>query len=531
MEAGGDSASADLEHHKSSGSVKTKHQQNGTVVQFHSSNGTRKSGAVPNKETTSITLNDNHRQKSSSEHNIFESSLKVPAEHRKRSGSLVSLSHQRPKYVAVEHLCDSIGIGERPLSNSSQDPDKFTSFADYVQVSRKKSTVSALGFKGPSKTMRRRLVYKNGECNVSHKHIRKVKRHYLADIFTTLIDLKWRWSLIIFVMTFTLTWLFFAMIWYIISFTHGDFDEVKTADPDHQPCIDAVTDFPTAFLFSLETQHTIGYGGRAVTSECPEAVIMIMIQSITGTLVQALMTGMIFAKLSRPKKRAETLMFSRKAAICLRDGALCLMFRIGDMRSSHLIEAHVRGMVVRRRVTREGEVLPLDHQDVNFGFDNGTDRLLIIWPVIVIHKIDKLSPFWRMSKADLDRENFELIIVLEGTIESTGMTTQARTSYLPGEILWGQRLERLVTFQKDDGEYQVDYSRFENTVAVDTPSMSAKELAAMHPDSDSNSEEEFTLLRADSIQTSETEEGDELLLPDNSTAIRMYDMHNGRNKK
>lgn len=59
-------------------------------------------------------------------------------------------------------------------------------------------------------------------------------------------------------------------------------------------------------------------------------------------------------------------------------------------------------------------MLPLDHQDVNFGFDNGTDRLLIIWPVIVIHEIDKNSPFWRMSKADLERENFELIIVLEG---------------------------------------------------------------------------------------------------------------------
>ena len=61
-------------------------------------------------------------------------------------------------------------------------------------------------------------------------------------------------------------------------------------------------------------------------------------------------------------------------------------------------------------------MLPLDHQDVNFGFDNGTDRLLIIWPVIVIHKIDKGSPFWRMTKADLERENFELIIVLEGNI-------------------------------------------------------------------------------------------------------------------
>ena len=129
-------------------------------------------------------------------------------------------------------------------------------------------------------------MYKNGECNVSHKHIRKVKRHYLADIFTTLIDLKWRWSLIIFTMTFVTTWLFFAFIWWIIGLTHGDFDTANLP-PGHSPCVDAVTDFPTAFLFSLETQHTIGYGGRAVTSECPEAMIMVMIQSITGTLVQA----------------------------------------------------------------------------------------------------------------------------------------------------------------------------------------------------------------------------------------------------
>lgn len=92
-------------------------------------------------------------------------------------------------------------------------------------------------------------------------------------------------------MTFVSTWLLFAIIWWIIALTHGDFDPTETAKPGHNPCIDAVSDFPTAFLFSLETQHTIGYGGRAVTSECPEAVIMIMIQSITGTLVQALMTG------------------------------------------------------------------------------------------------------------------------------------------------------------------------------------------------------------------------------------------------
>jgi hypothetical protein len=32
------------------------------------------------------------------------------------------------------------------------------------------------------------------------------------------------------------------------------------------------------------------------------------------------MVGIVFAKLSRPKKRAQTLLFSRNAVICHRDG-------------------------------------------------------------------------------------------------------------------------------------------------------------------------------------------------------------------
>lgn len=57
------------------------------------------------------------------------------------------------------------------------------------------------------------------------------------------------------------------------------------------------------------------------------------------------------AKLSRPKKRAQTLLFSRNAVICHRDGVPCLMFRVGDMRKSHIIEAHVRAQIIRRKVS------------------------------------------------------------------------------------------------------------------------------------------------------------------------------------
>jgi potassium inwardly-rectifying channel subfamily J len=59
------------------------------------------------------------------------------------------------------------------------------------------------------------------------------------------------------------------------------------------------------------------------------------------------------------------------------------------------------------------------------------------------------------------------------------MTTQARSSYLANEILWGHRFEKLITFQKGDGTYKIDYSRFDMTVPFDTPTCSAKDLAEL----------------------------------------------------
>ena len=58
------------------------------------------------------------------------------------------------------------------------------------------------------------------------------------------------------------------------------------------------------------------------------------------------------------------------------------------------------------------------------------------------------------------------------------MIVQVRTSYLSSEILWGHDLAPLLTYQKDNGRYKVDFSQFDNVVAVDTPEMSAKDMAA-----------------------------------------------------
>ena len=85
---------------------------------------------------------------------------------------------------------------------------------------------------------------------------------------------------------------------------------------------------------------------RVPSEECPEAVITLCIQSITGVILQAFMVGVVFAKLTRPKKRTNTLLFSRSAVVCLRDGLLRILFRVADMRKkSFIIGVSVKAVV------------------------------------------------------------------------------------------------------------------------------------------------------------------------------------------
>lgn len=63
------------------------------------------------------------------------------------------------------------------------------------------------------------------------------------------------------------------------------------------PCVFNIHSFTSCFLFSIETQHTIGYGVRTTTEECPEAIFVMCFQSIYGVFVQAFMVGIVFGNI------------------------------------------------------------------------------------------------------------------------------------------------------------------------------------------------------------------------------------------
>ncbi|KAM4703727.1 G protein-activated inward rectifier potassium channel 4-like [Rhinophrynus dorsalis] len=324
----------------------------------------------------------------------------------------------------------------------------------------------------PEKRRRQRYVEKDGKCNVHHGNVRETYR-YFTDIFTTLVDLKWRFNLLVFTMVYTITWIFFGFIWWLIAYIRGDLDHIE--DSSWTPCVDKLNGFVSAFLFSIETETTIGYGYRVITDKCPEGIVLLLVQAILGSIVNAFMVGCMFVKISQPKKRAETLMFSNMAVISVRDGKLCLMFRVGDLRNSHIVEASIRAKLIKSKQTKEGEFIPLNQTDINVGFDTGDDRLFLVSPLIICHEFNEQSPFWEISKDQLGKEEFEIVVILEGMVEATGMTCQARSSYVENEVLWGHRFMPVLTLE--EGFYEVDYDTFHNTYETPTPTCSAKELA------------------------------------------------------
>nr|XP_008506412.1 PREDICTED: ATP-sensitive inward rectifier potassium channel 14 [Equus przewalskii] len=232
----------------------------------------------------------------------------------------------------------------------------------------------------PSAVGRRRgrFVKKDGHCNVRFVNLGGQGARYLSDLFTTCVDVRWRWMCLLFSCSFLASWLLFGLAFWLIASLHGDL-----AAPPFSP---------------------------------------------------------VSVRLCAP--------------CCL---SLAPHFSL------------------QPRVTPEGEYIPLDHQDVDVGFDGGTDRIFLVSPITIVHEIDSASPLYELGRAELARADFELVVILEGMVEATAMTTQCRSSYLPGELLWGHRFEP-VLFQRGS-QYEVDYRHFHRTYEVPgTPVCSAKEL-------------------------------------------------------
>lgn len=195
------------------------------------------------------------------------------------------------------------------------------------------------------------------------------------------------------------------------------------------------------------------------------------------------MLGLTFAKLSQPRERMKTVMFSEYAVIAPRDGKMCLMFRVGDIRKSQIVDASIRMQLFRKWTTTEGREVPFYQEDLKVCYDwrnpdnDFRNQLFLLLPMVIIHVIDENSPFYGLTPDEIKESDYEVVVVLDGIVEHTGMNTQPKTSYTADEIIWGYDFVDVIDRKfLDNGKYFMDFSKFNEIYNVDVPSCSPKEF-------------------------------------------------------
>jgi inward rectifier potassium channel len=215
--------------------------------------------------------------------------------------------------------------------------------------------------------------------------------------------------------------------------------------------------FADAFFFSVQTMATIGYGN--LLPRTVWANILVTFESLIGLLGLAVLTGLIFAKFSRPTARV---LFSRVAVIAPWEGVPALIFRIANQRGNQIVEAHIHVVLARNEATAEGEVFRRLH-DLDLIRDQ-TALFAFSWTVI--HPVGDASPLHEATRASLVESEAEIIVSLTGLDESFSETVHARYSYRAEDIVWGARFVDVLS-RLPDGRPHIDYSRFHDVIQTE----------------------------------------------------------------
>ncbi len=210
--------------------------------------------------------------------------------------------------------------------------------------------------------------------------------------------------------------------------------------------------FADMFFFSIQTMATIGYGKMVPVTLFSN--ILVSIEALTGLLALALMTGLVFAKFSRPTARVR---FSRYLVVGPRDGTTSLMIRMANMRANRIVEANIHVVFTRWETTVEGESIRRFYDLIMTR--SRSAMFALSWTAV--HRIVEDSPLFGQTRDSLANSQPEIVVSITGLDETFSQTIHARHTYALDEILWGARFADVLILDPD-GSRSVDYTRFDD---------------------------------------------------------------------
>jgi inward rectifier potassium channel len=265
---------------------------------------------------------------------------------------------------------------------------------------------------------------------------------YLRDPYHLMLTIPW----LGFIMLVSLLYTLINMVFAVLYLLGGD-------------CLTGATpsSFLDAFFFSVQTLASIGYG--VISPKTVYANVIVTIEAITSLLAVATVTGLAFARFTKPTARVK---FSNVAVISSFNDAQTLMFRAANERRNRILEAQIKVDFSIDHITKEGEFtrrffeLPLLRQR--------TSSFNLPWTVR--HIIDEASPLFGLTSELMSAGHAAIIVSLVGIDETVAYAINARKTYAAHEILWDHRFVDMFTITPDGNRY-LEYQHFHSVLAID----------------------------------------------------------------
>ena len=261
------------------------------------------------------------------------------------------------------------------------------------------------------------------------------------DFYHNILTVSWPWFFFQLAAAFIVINLVFAMLYVI------DRGGIANARPGS---------FADAFFFSVQTLGTLGYGVMAPRTLY--ANLLVTVESFSGILTIALFTGIIFARFSRPFARV---LFSNVAVVAPFDGIPTLMFRVANQRGEAIMDASVTVTLAHQYTTLEGITIRRA-QELKL-LRSRNPLFALSWTVM--HVIDRDSPLYGLTPEDMENQDMEIVVTLNGLDEILADRIYARHAYWADEIAWNRRFVDVISLTAD-GSRLVDLTRFHDTCEI-----------------------------------------------------------------
>jgi len=203
------------------------------------------------------------------------------------------------------------------------------------------------------------------------------------------------------------------------------------------------------FFFSIETLATVGYGDMHPQTNYGHVVATVEI--FTGMSFLAVMTGLVFARFSRPKAR---FVFARNAVVTSYMRRPTLMIRLANARHNTISGATAKLWLIRREDIPEGQTLRRYYELTLERQENP----IFAFSWTIFHIIDEFSPLAGHTPEQLAEGEGALLLTVTGFDDSSAQQLWARQSYSHQDIRWQHHYVDITSWAEE--RMILDYEKF-----------------------------------------------------------------------